>query len=182
MKENQFKFNTIYYILIALALLVVQLTVPYEYARAFALPAAWIEPEFSQAFERRRLSPEESSEIVSYAKGMRYRIILILFFTFLGTQILLAVLLPTGLPPASCLRIAAITGLVIGGLLVVRQELRVRRVLKDAEFGWAIAHLPLEKAQGEEKKIEDTVAVEFLPESRLIWRIDEKPAGWRGQG
>jgi predicted nucleic acid-binding Zn ribbon protein len=147
----------------------------------FALPAAWVKPEFSQAFERRRLSAEECSEIVSYAKGMRRRIILILFLTFLGCQILLTVLLPTGLPLSSCLRISVITGLVFGGLLVFRQEFKVRKVLKDAEFGWAIVHLPVKEEQGDSKKTEDNVAVEFLPASRLIWRIEEKPAGWRGQ-
>ncbi len=146
----------------------------------FALPREWTTPETSEHLERRRLSQEEIDEIRFYGRKLRRGIIGgIIVFTIMVSFIVLCVTTYIGIPVRERIRLSLAASVVACGLLIYWPLRRANRFLHDADTGWAIVYSPSD--QNDEKLGEegDSVPLEFLPASKVAWRIGGKPAGWR---
>jgi len=149
-----------------------------------AVPSRWYEPTHGVALERRRLTPGEIEEVRGYGRFTKRRIASALgavFAIVLIGNVLEEALVPMmGLPRFS----GALMGVCIVTIPLTFRFLKSRRIAKlyqmDAEHGWAIIVSP-ESCQATLTDDETSGAkrIEFLPATRVLWTIDDRPAGWR---
>lgn len=149
----------------------------------FAVPAAWQLRDEKVGFERRRLSPEEIDEILSYARMPRIRILYLawvfVMFGLVGRVTRWVASDVFRLSAQTTKWLAILIPCVILCMLLYRRMRAARALTCDAENGWAILCAPRSGENLGRKKGEPAVPVEVLPISSVVWMINGKPAAWR---
>ncbi len=163
-------------------------TTPTKGPGSAAIAAEWAEPLYrgdphSPEIDRRELTPAEVAEVVR--AGLRL-LLLPGLFLFLAGVVLTLMLASTlsrvpGPRNGSELQIASLLVGLAGAHFLVRFR-RFRLLRRDVDAGMVlrVRMLFLFLAEGESPSPGQSAPVaEYLLHSRILWTVDDRPAGWR---